>query len=160
MNTFNDIADVAATLRRPIVMEGASAGGLAAAATALLNPLLFDKVVCRVPFVDVLTTMQDDTIPLTEQEYVEWGHPDTDGDYMALYSPTDNVQMTASRFLLTTGMADARVHNREAFKFYKLLKRAGVDALLRVRKSSGHFGSADRFVKLRERAEEVAFIVS
>jgi oligopeptidase B len=127
MNTFTDFIDCAEFLAREghagqgqLYAAGGSAGGLLIGAVANLRPDLFRGMIARVPFVDVVTTMLDDTIPLTTFEYEEWGNPNVKADYdiMMAYSPYDNVAPVAYPHLLVlTGLHDSQVQYWEPAKW-------------------------------------------
>ena len=149
-----------------LVAAGGSAGGMLMGAVANLRPDLFRAMVAQVPFVDVLNTMLDDTLPLTTMEYNEWGNPNQRDyyDYMKTYSPYDNVQAQAyPSLLITGGMSDPRVTYWEPAKWTARLRDMKTDdnlLLLRIHMESGHGGASGRFERLKEVAEEFAFILN
>ena len=134
---------------------------------AVINqaPELFHGVVANVPFVDVLTTMLDDSIPLTTGEYDEWGNPNDKGyyDYMKTYSPYDNVQRQAYPHLLVlTGYHDSQVQYWEPAKWVAKLRELKTDdhiLLFYTDMSSGHSGASGRYEALREIAREYTFLL-
>ncbi|MBW8784160.1 MAG: S9 family peptidase, partial [Novosphingobium sp.] len=172
-NTFNDFIDAAKALiargyTRPgrISISGGSAGGELMGAVINSDPELFGAVVAHVPFVDVLATMLDPTLPLTPGEWPEWGNPIEDSAAFALirsYSPYDNVRrQTYPPLLVTAGLNDPRVTYWEPAKWVARLRELKTDAnelLLKTNMGAGHGGKSGRFESLRETAEEFAFIL-
>lgn len=172
MNTFTDFIDCAEylvaqryTSADRLFAEGGSAGGLLVGVLVNLRPDLFRGVIADVPFVDVVTTMLDDTIPLTTYEYDEWGNPgdETYYDYMLSYSPYDNV---ASRpqpnLLVTAGLHDSQVQYWEPAKWVarlRAVKQDGNRLLLKTNMEAGHFGASGRFRYYREVALAYAFML-
>jgi oligopeptidase B len=171
-NSFDDFVDVAKFLAAEgyadpdrLFAMGGSAGGLLMGAVANQAPERFRGIVAQVPFVDVVTTMLDESLPLTTLEYVEWGDPRERRyyDYMLTYSPYDNV--TAQRYpamLVTTGLWDSQVQYFEPAKWVARLRRLKTDdnlLLLRTEMEAGHGGKSGRFRRYREIAEEYAFIL-
>jgi len=144
---------------------GGSAGGLLMAAVANMSPEDYRGIVAQVPFVDVVTTMLDDSIPLTTNEYDEWGDPRErkSYDYMLSYSPYDNVAAKAyPAMLVTTGLWDSQVQYYEPAKWVAKLRALKTDQnrlLLHVEMEAGHGGKAGRFQRYREIAMEYAFIL-
>jgi oligopeptidase B len=172
MNTFTDFIDVTRYLvaqryaaPQKVFAMGGSAGGLAVGAVANLSPDDYRGIVAQVPFVDVVTTMLDDTIPLTTNEYDEWGNPNDrrDYDYMLSYSPYDNVR--AQRYpamFVTTGLWDSQVQYYEPAKWVAKLRALKTDEnalFLHVDMDAGHGGRSGRFQRFREIAMEYAFIL-
>ncbi|HVS15559.1 MAG TPA: S9 family peptidase, partial [Thermoanaerobaculia bacterium] len=171
-NTFTDFVDVAEhliaegyTSSDQIYAQGGSAGGLLIGAVVNLRPDLFDGVIANVPFVDVVTTMLDDSIPLTTFEYDEWGNPHEPGDYrtMRAYSPYDNVTAQAyPHMLVTTGLHDSQVQYWEPAKWVARLRARktgdGV-VLLKTNLDAGHGGASGRYQRYRETAFEHAFLL-
>ncbi len=172
MNSFNDFIDVTRHLvergyaaRDAVFAMGGSAGGLLVAAVANLAPQDYRGIVAQVPFVDVVTTMLDAGIPLTTNEYDEWGNPDqrANYDYMLAYSPYDNVR--AQRYpamLVTTGLWDSQVQYYEPAKWVAKLRSLKTDdnrLLLHTDMDAGHGGKSGRFQRYREIAKEYAFIL-
>lgn len=171
-NTFTDFiaagrALVAKGYTTPdrMAARGRSAGGLLMGAVANLAPELFKVIVAGVPFVDVLTTMLDDTIPLTSLEWDEWGNP-AEPDafrYMATYSPYDNVEAKAYPHLYVhTGLNDPRVGYFEPAKWVARLRATKMDGntlVLKTEMGAGHGGPSGRYNRLRDMAEEDAFVL-
>ena len=128
-------------------------------------PELYRGIIARVPFVDVITTMLDGSIPLTNLEYSEWGNPRIEAhyDYMLSYSPYDQVKpQTYPNMLVTTGLFDSQVQYYEPVKWVSRLRRLKTDnnrLLLDVDMKSGHGGSSGRYQRYRATALEYAFIV-
>ncbi|WP_417693336.1 S9 family peptidase [Roseibium sp.] len=170
-NTFTDFIAAARhlvaedyTSHRKIVAQGGSAGGMLMGAVANLAPEAFGGLIAEVPFVDVLSTMQDDTLPLTPPEWPEWGNPISDKaayDYIASYSPYDNVTAKAYPAILAVGgLTDPRVTYWEPAKWIaKLRATATGDNLLMLKTNmdSGHGGASGRFDRLKEVALVQAF---
>lgn len=172
-NTFNDFVDVARglvdrgyTQEGRISISGGSAGGELMGAVVNTDPGLFGAVVAHVPFVDVLATMLDASLPLTPGEWPEWGNPIEDKaafELIASYSPYDNV--TAQDYpplLVTAGLNDPRVTYWEPAKWVAKLRELKTDdneLLLKTNMGAGHGGKSGRFESLRETAEEFAFIL-
>jgi oligopeptidase B len=129
------------------------------------RPELFLGIVASVPFVDVLNTMLDDTLPLTRLEYHEWGNPNNPADYERIqsYSPYENVKrQNYPAMLVTAGLHDKRVLYWEAAKWVAKLRHMKTDKnllLLRTEISAGHGGASGRYDALKELAEELCFIV-
>ncbi len=171
MNTFTDFISAAEflldggyTSRERLVINGGSAGGLLVGAVTNMRPELFRAVVAEVPFVDVVTTMLDESIPLTVIEYEEWGNPNDPAcyAYMAGYSPYDNVKPQAyPAMLVTAGLNDPRVAYWEPAKWVARLRATRTDGnrlLLRTNMGAGHSGASGRYDYLREVAFKYAFI--
>ena len=172
-NTFNDFVDVAKgliargyTSAGRIATSGGSAGGELMGAIVNSDPGLWGAVVAHVPFVDVLNTMLDETLPLTPGEWPEWGNPIEDADaydLIASYSPYDNVTAQAyPPMLVTAGLNDPRVTYWEPAKWVAKLRATKTDAntlLLKTNMGAGHGGKSGRWESLRETAEEFAFIL-
>ena len=148
-----------------VVATGGSAGGLLVGAVANFTPEEYRAIVAHVPFVDVVTTMLDSGIPLTTNEYDEWGDPHQREfyDYMLSYSPYDNVRpQDYPAMLVTTGLWDSQVQYFEPVKWVARLRRLKTDGrplYLRVEMEAGHGGRTGRFRQLRESAEDYAFIL-
>jgi len=144
---------------------GGSAGGLLVGAVMNLAPDLWDGMVAQVPFVDVVTTMLDDQIPLTTSEYDEWGDPHDPVyyDYMLSYSPYDNVTEQAyPALLVTTALHDSQVQYWEPAKWVARLRDRRTDGnllLLHTNMDAGHGGASGRFARHRETALELAFLL-
>jgi oligopeptidase B len=171
-NTFNDFIDatralVAQGYAAPdkVLAMGGSAGGLLMGAIANMGAEHYRAIVAQVPFVDVVTTMLDDTIPLTSNEYDEWGNPQEGRyyDYMLGYSPYDNVAaQDYPALLVTTGLWDSQVQYYEPAKWVAKLRAAKTDdhaLLLHVEMEAGHGGKSGRFQRYREIAMEYAFLL-
>ena len=172
MNTFTDFIDVADhlvregyTSRDRLAANGGSAGGLLMGVVANLRPELFKVIVADVPFVDVINTMLDASLPLTAQEWEQWGNPNEPAAYryMRAYSPYDNVEAKAyPRMLVTSGLNDSRVAYFEPTKWVARLRAERTDTeplLLKMNMGAGHGGSSGRYERLREQAFRYAFIV-
>ena len=171
-NTFTDFIDATRFLVEEgyadperVFAGGGSAGGLLVGAVANLAPQHYKAIVAHVPFVDIVTTMLDDSIPLTTNEYDEWGNPADRAyyDYMLSYSPYDNVsRQDYPAMLVTTGLWDSQVQYYEPAKWVARLRRLRTDSnplLLRVNMDAGHGGKSGRFQRYRETAEEYAFLL-
>jgi oligopeptidase B len=171
-NTFSDFIDCAEFLidenyTKPenLFAMGGSAGGLLMGAVVNMRPDLFKGVVAKVPFVDVVTTMLDDDIPLTTGEFDEWGNPDVLESYMYMleYSPYDQVKaQNYPNMLVTTGLHDSQVQYWEPAKWVAKLREMKTDnntLLLRTNMETGHGGTTGRFKVYRETAQEYAFIL-
>ena len=171
-NTFFDFIDAAKflisenyTSSKHLYAMGGSAGGLLMGAVMNYEPELFNGIVAQVPFVDVVTTMLDDTIPLTTGEYDEWGNPNKKKyyDYMKSYSPYDNIeQKNYPNILITTGLHDSQVQYWEPAKWTAKLRELKTDSNILIFKtdmSSGHGGASGRFESLKEDALEYAFLL-
>lgn len=172
-NTFFDFIDVAEALQREkwstrerTVIEGGSAGGLLMGAVANLRPELFKAVHAAVPFVDVMNTMLDASLPLTVGEYLEWGNPNEKAafDYMRSYSPYDNLEKKAyPAMLVTTSYNDSQVMYWEPAKYVAKLRSLKTDAnplLLKIKMDpAGHGGASGRYDALRDKAFEMAWML-
>ena len=171
-NTFNDFIDCAEhlvaegyTSRGRIAAVGGSAGGMLMGVVANERPDLFGCMVAHVPFVDVLNTMLDDTLPLTTMEYNEWGNPNESEYYRYIrsYSPYDNVkEQDYPPMLVTAGISDPRVTYWEPAKWVAKLRASRTDLnplLLKIHMDSGHAGASGRFERIKEVAEEYAFVL-
>ena len=148
-----------------LAIQGGSAGGLLMGAVINLRPDLFRAVLSQVPFVDVLNTMLDDTLPLTIGEYLEWGNPNVkeDYEYMRTYCPYTNLEAKAYPALLVkTSLNDSQVMYWEAAKYVAKLRAMGTGAaalLLKTNMGAGHGGSSGRYDALRETAFDYAFLL-
>jgi oligopeptidase B len=158
------LAEQGFTSRGRIVAQGGSAGGMLMGAVANLAPDLFRGIIAEVPFVDVLTTMLDDTLPLTPPEWPEWGNPiASEADYrtIAAYSPYDNVEAKAYPDILAlAGLSDPRVTYWEPAKWVAKLRQLATGdrlILLRTNMEAGHAGASGRFERLKEVALTYAF---
>jgi oligopeptidase B len=144
---------------------GGSAGGLLMGAVTNMRPDLFKAVVAHVPFVDVLNTMLDPTLPLTVIEYDEWGNPHEEKYcwYIKSYSPYDNVQAKAyPNMLVTAGLNDPRVSYWEPAKWVAKLRALKTDnhlLLLKTNMGAGHMGASGRYDYLKEVAFDYAFLL-
>ncbi len=170
-NTFRDfiaagefLAAQGFTQRGNIVAQGGSAGGMLMGAVANMAPDLFRGIVAEVPFVDVLTTMLDDTLPLTPPEWPEWGNPIADKqayETIASYSPYDRVEAKAYPHILAVGgLTDPRVTYWEPAKWVAKLRELKTDGnllLLKTNMGAGHGGASGRFDRLKEVAFVYAF---
>jgi oligopeptidase B len=171
-NTFTDFIAAGEHLVREgytspqqLFAQGGSAGGLLMGAIVNMRPDLFQGVVARVPFVDVITTMLDESIPLTTSEYDEWGDPNVKEyyDYILSYSPYDNVEAKSyPHLLVTTGLHDSQVQYWEPAKWVarlRALKTGDNRLLLKTEMESGHGGPSGRFRRYRETAFVYAFLL-
>jgi oligopeptidase B len=171
-NTFTDFIDVADDLIRRgytssnrLFARGASAGGLLMGAVVNMRPELFRGVIAGVPYVDVITTMSDSTIPLTTGEYDEWGNPhdSTFYQYMLSYSPYDNVERKAyPNLLITAGLYDTQVLYVEPAKWTARLRAMKTDnnrLILRANMEAGHGGASGRYKRWHDVAFEYAFVL-
>ena len=172
-NTFTDFIACAEfliaekyTSPEHLAIQGGSAGGLLMGATINLRPDLFHAVLSQVPFVDVLNTMLDDTLPLTVGEYLEWGNPNVkaDYDYMRTYCPYTNLEAKSyPAMLVKTSLNDSQVMYWEAAKYTARLRSLKTDTnplLLKTNMGAGHGGASGRYDALRETAFEYAFLLS
>jgi oligopeptidase B len=173
LNTFTDYIDVTRYLvaekvadPKRIVGMGGSAGGLLMGAVANLAGSEYRALIAHVPFVDVVTTMLDESIPLTTNEYDEWGNPSSDRaayEYMLNYSPYDQVKaQDYPALLVTSGLWDSQVQYWEPTKWVAKLRSLKTDRrplLLRTNMDAGHGGKSGRFERYREIAEEYAFVL-
>jgi oligopeptidase B len=171
MNTFKDFVSVAQhlidakyTSRGKIVAQGGSAGGMLMGVVTNLAPELFKGIVAEVPFVDVLTTMLDDTLPLTPPEWPEWGNPIASVEAyknIAAYSPVDNIEAKAYPHILAVGgLTDPRVTYWEPAKWVARLRELKTDKnllLFKTNMGAGHGGASGRFDRLKEVAFVYAF---
>ena len=171
-NTFTDFISCSKyliqekyTSNQHLYAYGGSAGGLLMGAIININPELYHGVLAAVPFVDVVTTMLDDTIPLTTGEYDEWGNPNELKyyNYMKSYSPYDNIEeKDYPNMLVTTGLHDSQVQYWEPAKWVAKLRDMKTDSnklLLHTDMDSGHGGASGRFESLKEVALEYAFLL-
>ena len=173
LNSFNDFIDVTRHLVKEKIADparvfamGGSAGGLLMGGIVNMAPELYKGIVAHVPFVDVMTTMLDESIPLTTNEFDEWGNPASNKathDYMLSYSPYD--QIKAQRYpamLVTSGLWDSQVQYWEPTKWVARLRTVKTDdnpLLLRTNMEAGHGGKSGRFERYQEVAEEYAFVL-
>ncbi len=172
-NTFYDFIDSAEFLVRQkwtspdrMIIQGGSAGGLLMGAVVNMRPDLFRAVHAAVPFVDVMNTMMDATLPLTTGEYLEWGNPNEKAayDYMRSYSPYDNIERKAyPAMLVTTGLNDSQVMYWEPAKYVAKLRAYKTDnnpLLLKTNMGAGHGGASGRYDAIREGAFQMAWMLS
>ncbi|MEO0441487.1 MAG: prolyl oligopeptidase family serine peptidase, partial [Pseudomonadota bacterium] len=172
-NTFNDFVDVARGLAEKkytslgqISASGGSAGGELMGAVVNSDPEIWGAVVAHVPFVDVLNTMLDESLPLTPGEWPEWGNPITDKaafEYILSYSPYDQVSaQDYPPLLVTGGLNDPRVTYWEPAKWTAKLRATKTDdnmLLMKMNMGAGHGGKSGRWNRVQETAEEFAFIL-
>ncbi|HAY88225.1 MAG TPA: oligopeptidase B [Bacteroidetes bacterium] len=170
-NTFTDYIDCAEhliaeeiTTTEHLYAQGGSAGGLLMGAVMNMRPDLWNGVIAQVPFVDVVSTMLDDTIPLTTGEYDEWGNPNEEEyyHYIKSYSPYDNIESKDyPNTLITTGLHDSQVQYWEPAKWIAKLREVKTDdniLIMDCNMETGHGGASGRFEALKETAKEFAFI--
>ena len=170
-NTFYDFIDAGKhliaqkyTSASHLYAEGGSAGGLLVGAVINMNPEIFNGIIAAVPFVDVVTTMLDESIPLTTGEFDEWGNPKQKDsyDYMLSYSPYDNVKKhDYPHMLVTTGLHDSQVQYFEPAKWVAKLRVNKTDQnqlLLYTNMETGHGGASGRFDALKEVAKDYSFL--
>ncbi|MEE9364991.1 MAG: S9 family peptidase [Cellulophaga sp.] len=171
-NTFTDFVDCSKflieenyTSAKHLYASGGSAGGLLMGAIINMAPELYNGVIASVPFVDVVTTMLDESIPLTTGEYDEWGNPNDKEfyEYMKSYSPYDNVKkQDYPNLLITTGLHDSQVQYWEPAKWIAKLrdyKTNGKLLLLDINMDTGHGGASGRFESLKEVAKDYSFLL-
>ena len=173
-NTFNDFIDCGEflihdkwTSKDGLVIEGGSAGGLLMGAVINMRPDLFKAAHVAVPFVDVMNTMMDATLPLTVGEYLEWGNPNDKAayDYMKTYSPYDNLEKRAyPSMLVTTSFNDSQVMYWEPAKYVARLRGLKTDhnpLLLKIKMDpAGHGGASGRYDRLKDTAFEYAWLLT
>jgi oligopeptidase B len=153
------------TSKEKLVIRGGSAGGLLIGAVANMRPDLFRAAIADVPFVDVINTMLDPTLPLTVPEYDEWGNPNVreDYEYMRSYSPYDNVESKPyPNMLVLAGLNDRRVSYWEPAKWVARMRALRKDdrvLLLHTNMGAGHSGVSGRFAQLEEDAFQFAFVI-
>jgi oligopeptidase B len=170
-NTFTDFVAVAEALiadkytsKDRLIIEGGSAGGLLMGAVTNMRPDLFRAVIARVPFVDVINTMLDESLPLTVGEFEEWGNPKIKEqyDYMKSYSPYDNLEAKAyPAMLVKTSFDDSQVMYWEPAKYVAKLRTVKTDSnplLFKINMAGGHGGSSGRYDRLKEIAFDYAFL--
>jgi oligopeptidase B len=171
-NTFTDFIAVAEhliaekwTSPERLAIEGGSAGGLLIGAVVNMRPDLFQAAISRVPFVDVINTMLDPTLPLTVGEFEEWGDPRVreQYEYIRSYSPYDNIAAKAyPAMLVKTSFNDSQVMYWEPAKYVARLRATKTDSnplIFKVNMAGGHGGSSGRYDKLRETAFDYAFLL-
>jgi oligopeptidase B len=172
MNTFTDFIDVTRALQQTPVIDpartfamGRSAGGLLMGAIANMAPELYLGIIATVPFVDVVTTMLDESIPLTTGEFSEWGNPKNKGayDYMLSYSPYDQVSaQDYPNIMISTGLHDSQVQYFEPAKWVARLRDRRTDTnklIMYTNMDAGHGGASGRYRRYRETAQEYAFMI-
>ena len=172
LNTFYDFIDVTKGLvnkgygnKDRIYAGGGSAGGLLMGAIVNMEPDLYKGIISNVPFVDVITTMSDPSIPLTTGEYSEWGNPDIkeEFEYILQYSPYDNIsEQEYPSILVTAGLWDSQVQYYEPAKYVAKLRdynKGTNPILMKVNMTAGHSGVSGRFESLKELAMEYAFLL-
>jgi oligopeptidase B len=172
LNTFHDFIDCAEFLVKSrytspdrLVIQGGSAGGMLVGAVTNMRPDLFKAVVAQVPFVDIMNTMLDASLPLTTSEYIEWGNPNEKPafDYMIKYSPYDNVKAQKyPAMLVQVSLNDSQVPYWEGAKLVAKLRATKTDTqplLLKTNMGAGHGGASGRYDALRETAFTYAFIL-
>jgi oligopeptidase B len=174
MNTFNDFISSIEYLtstgygdKNNVTIEGRSAGGLLVGACTVLRPDLFKNVVAGVPFVDVLNTMSDSTIPLTVEEWTQWGNPTMTEyyDYMNAYCPYYNIKnATYPNMFITAGLHDPRVQYWEPLKWLAKIREHNLliksTQIIKVEMIQGHFGGSSRYKHMNETAEKYAFLLT
>lgn len=173
LNTFYDFVDSAKwlidnkyTSPDKLVIQGGSAGGLLMGAVVNMNPELFKAAIVQVPFVDVMNTMLDETLPLTTGEWIEWGNPNEKEayDYMIQYSPYDNIKAQKyPSMLIFTSLNDSQVMYWEAAKYAAKLRAVKTDdnvLLLKTNMGAGHGGASGRYDRLKEIAFDYAYALS
>nr|WP_235889624.1 S9 family peptidase [Flavobacterium restrictum] len=171
-NTFTDFIDCSTylinqkyTAPNHLYAEGGSAGGLLMGAVVNMAPQLYNGIIAQVPFVDVVTTMLDDSIPLTTGEYDEWGNPNEKKyyDYMLSYSPYDNVKKQKyPNMYVSTGLHDSQVQYWEPAKWVAKLRTMKTDntvLYLVTNMDAGHGGASGRFEAIKELAKEYSFLL-
>jgi oligopeptidase B len=172
INTFNDFVDCAEFLVKSkytspdrLVIQGGSAGGLLVGAATNMRPDLFKAVVAQVPFVDVINTMLDASLPLTTSEYLEWGNPNEKAafDYMMKYSPYDNIKAANyPAMLVQVSLNDSQVPYWEGTKFAVKMRALKTDKnplIVKANMGAGHGGSSGRYDALRETAFTYSFVL-
>lgn len=172
-NSFTDFIDCSKflidkkyTSAKHLYAMGGSAGGLLMGAIVNMNPELYNGIIAAVPFVDVISTMLDDSIPLTTGEYDEWGNPNSKKyyDYIKSYSPYDNVtEKSYPNMLITTGYHDSQVQYWEPAKWVAKLRELKTDnniLLLHTNMEAGHGGASGRFEALKETAKDYSFFLA
>jgi oligopeptidase B len=173
-NTFNDFVDSAKwlvdnkyTSSDRLIIQGGSAGGLLMGAVVNQAPQLFKASIAQVPFVDVMNTMIDETLPLTTEEWIEWGNPRDDKkawDYMYSYSPYENVKAQPyPNMLIEISLNDSQVPYWEGAKFAAKIREMKTNdsvILLKANMGAGHGGSSGRYDRLKEVAFDYAYALS
>jgi oligopeptidase B len=173
LNTFHDFVDSAKWLvankyssSDRLVIQGGSAGGLLMGGVVNMSPDTFKAAIVQVPFVDVMNTMLDDTLPLTTEEWIEWGNPNEKQawDYMIQYSPYDNVKaQNYPNMLVEVSLNDSQVPYWEGAKFVAKLRELKTDQnviMLKTNMGAGHGGSSGRYDRLKEVAFDYAYALT
>ncbi|HMS10478.1 MAG TPA: prolyl oligopeptidase family serine peptidase, partial [Pyrinomonadaceae bacterium] len=174
MNTFNDFVDSSKWLLKNkytssdrLVIQGGSAGGLLMGAVMNQAPELYKAAIVQVPFVDVMNTMIDETLPLTTEEWDEWGNPRDDKkawDYMYSYSPYDQIKkMAYPNMLVEVSLNDSQVPYWEGAKYAAKIREYKTNdsvVLLKTNMGAGHGGSSGRYDRLKEVAFEYAYALT
>src|SRR5688572_19478670 len=173
LNTFNDFVDSAKwliankyTSPDRLVIQGGSAGGLLMGAVVNMAPELFKAAIVQVPFVDVMNTMLDESLPLTTGEWIEWGNPNEKEayDYMITYSPYENIKPKAyPNMLVEVSLNDSQVPYWEGAKYVARLRELKTDnnvILLKTNMGAGHGGSSGRYDRLKEVAFDYAYALT
>ena len=173
LNTFNDFVDTAKWLQANkytspdrTVIQGGSAGGLLMGAVVNMSPETFKAAIAQVPFVDVMNTMLDDTLPLTTEEWIEWGNPNEKKawDYMIQYSPYENIKAQKyPNMLIEVSLNDSQVPYWEGAKFAAKLREMKTDnnvIMLKTNMGAGHGGSSGRYDRLKEVAFDYVYALT
>lgn len=173
MNTFNDFIDSAKylienkyTSADKLVIQGGSAGGMLMGGVVNMSPETFKAAIVQVPFVDIMNTMLDETLPLTTEEWIEWGNPNEKKafDYMIKYSPYDNIKAQKyPNMLIEVSLNDSQVPYWEGAKFAAKVREMKTDnntVLLKTNMGAGHGGASGRYDRLKEVAFEYAYALS
>ena len=171
-NTFTDFVDATKGLtskgygdKQQVFAMGGSAGGLLMGVVANTDGMLYKGMIAAVPFVDVISTMLDESIPLTTGEFDEWGNPKNKEyyDYMLSYSPYDNVsKQDYPNMMVTTGLHDSQVQYWEPVKWVARLRDMKTNdnlLIMRTNMDAGHGGASGRYQRYKETAEEYGFIL-
>jgi len=173
MNTFTDFHDCRNHLvslsyidKENVTCEGRSAGGLLAGVMASMYPSSFKNIIMGVPFTDALITMSDSSIPLTVEEWTQWGNPNiqADFDYMKTYCPYTNLKVASyPNIYITTGFHDPRVQYWEGLKFIARLRDKNTNVsgkrIIEIQMGQGHFGNAGRYKSIDELCKKFAFVL-
>jgi oligopeptidase B len=173
LNTFHDFIDSAKwlvankyTSSDRLVIQGGSAGGLLMGGVVNMSPETFKAAIVQVPFVDVMNTMLDDTLPLTTEEWVEWGNPNEKKawDYMIQYSPYENVRkQNYPNMLVEVSLNDSQVPYWEGAKFVAKVREMKTDnnvVMLKTNMGAGHGGSSGRYDRLKEIAFDYVYALT
>ena len=173
LNTFHDFIDSAKwlvankyTSSDRLVIQGGSAGGLLMGAVVNMSPETFKAAIAQVPFVDVMNTMLDDTLPLTTEEWIEWGNPNEKPawDYMIQYSPYENIRkQNYPNMLVEVSLNDSQVPYWEGAKFVAKLREMKTDdnvIMLKTNMGAGHGGASGRYDRLKEIAFDYVYALT